>query len=118
MKDFSVLVSSILRLYMSNYYWHWQTNSYAEHKTFDKLHSDLDELKDRLVEVGQGAYNLKVTQPNSINFISYSNRKEGIDELIGIVSNYIKECQEDTVKNVLVDINECLNKYKYLLTLK
>ncbi len=44
------LISTFLCMQSQLRVWHWQTNSYAEHKALGKLYESLDGLVDDFVE--------------------------------------------------------------------
>ena len=105
---------------------HWQTNSYAEHKALDNLFSGLTELTDGLVESGMGKFGrpkVGATQSN----ITLANYQEGClaEFLDSLIYCYAEECKngldpkkDSDLLNILDEMIALVNQTKYLITLK
>ena len=50
------IILNLLKLITQLRIFHWQTESYAQHKAFGNAYESLSDLLDRLVEVHQGKY--------------------------------------------------------------
>jgi hypothetical protein len=105
---------------------HWQTNSYAEHETFDDFVDDLDTFLDQFVEAYQGKYDrLKILGDghsgqyicnyDSIDGLSYL--KEVYETLTCKMLGCLQEQDSDLI-NLIDEIVLKLNKLLYLLTLE
>lgn len=104
---------------------HWQTTSYAEHKTLDGLYGDLSGHIDEFIETFMGKYGRIVAQTNfSLSLQNYSalapmdlmNQMAAylIDELPTML-----DAKKDTdLLNIRDEILGSVNQTKYLLTLK
>lgn len=102
--------------------WHWQSTTRAQHKEFDALYEMLLEFQDRIAEVMLGhGRELDL----SLVFEPYTNFEEidkcivhvrELEEKISKISN-IEENEKD-IENILVDLQEGLNKSIYLLHLQ
>ena len=100
---------------------HWQTESYAEHKAFEKTLNALMSRFDRIIEVYSGKYQRpKFGGVYQITFADYDNLKidafiEGMDDFL---TNAFMAEQDSELANVRDEARADLMKLKYLLTLK
>lgn len=102
---------------------HWQSDTYAQHKAFGKAYEDLNDLVDEFVEVYSGKYGkpkaklkynitLSNFDPDYIGFID-----SGIDFLDNL-SNEFDNNKDSDLLNIRDEMKAVLNRLKYLLTLK
>ena len=105
---------------------HWQTKSYAEHKTFDKLFKGLIGLQDDLVEVIMGKYGRPTLNDDggSLSLYNYADC-DCVDVIKKIKDCYCNDCKsyftaenDPEILNILDEIIAFLDKTMYLLTLK
>jgi len=102
----------------------WQTQSYARHKAFGKVHGNLTDLADKFVEIYMGKYGRVVVTPNDT--IVLSNIGEmSIDEFLeSFIKFMIDFCEQldKTMDSDLLNLKDEMigeiNQLKYLLTLK
>jgi len=119
----ALIISPLLRIQNQLRIFHWQTNSYAEHKAFGKAYESLDELVDTFVESYFGKYG-KVKAKLSYNIVLENYGSEltlFVDESIGIIKALGSELDVDKDSELLNIVDEMLaelDKLKYLLTLK
>lgn len=105
---------------------HWQTCSYAEHKTMDKLLDSFSVLSDNLLESVMGKYGRPSLSSEhammKLKNYSEENLCHFIDEMYKCYSNELKclfDMQTDSeIINILDEILALTTKTKYLLTLK
>ena len=101
---------------------HWQSESYAQHKAFGKAYEDLNGLVDEFVEVYSGKYGkpkaklkynitLSNFDPDYIGFIDSS-----IDFLDNL-SAELNELKDSDLLNIRDEMKAILNRLKYLLSL-
>jgi DNA-binding ferritin-like protein len=119
------VVLNLLKLITQLRIFHWQTDSYAQHKAFGNAYESLSDLIDRLVEVHQGKYGRIVyTSPAGLEI---SNSEDlNVQDILTEVTDYLTTNFNeihDSVKdsdclNIRDEIVAELNKLKYLLTLK
>ena len=104
---------------------HWQTTSYAEHKTLDGLYGNLSEQIDEFVETFMGKYGRIIAQTNfNLTLENYKNMSPM--SLILDMENYLinelptmLDAKKDTdLLNIRDEILGSVNQTKYLLTLK
>jgi len=103
---------------------HWQTESYAQHKALGETYEELDELIDTFIEEFQGAYARIVSKDKFV--IELSNLEDleivkFLEENISYLSNELPNGLKPTDTNLLNVRDEmlgALQKLKYLLTLK
>jgi DNA-binding ferritin-like protein len=117
------LVSPLLRIHNQLKIFHWQTDSYAQHKAFGKAYEELGDLIDRFVEVYMGK-NGKVKAKLTYN-IELDNLE---DNYLDYINNYVEyllslneelDLSKDTdLLNIRDEMLAVLNKLKYLLSLK
>lgn len=119
------VILNLLKLANQLRIFHWQTDSYAQHKAFGNAYDSLSDLIDDLVEVHQGKYgNLKYPSPAGLEL--QNSEELNINSILDEVTNYLStEVTEmhDPVKdtdclNIRDEILAVINKLKYLLTLK
>jgi len=103
---------------------HWQTESYAQHKALGKAYENLDGLIDSFVETFMGKYErLKASEGNyAFNLVNLEGTDINnlINEFITYLDTYESELDEkDTdLFNIRDEIKGECNTLKYLLTLK
>lgn len=101
---------------------HWQSESYAQHKAFGKAYEDLNGLVDEFVEVYSGKYGkpkaklkynitLSNFDPDYIGFIDSS-----IDFLDNLTAE-LNELKDSDLLNIRDEMKAVLNRLKYLLSL-
>lgn len=119
------VILNLLKLANQLRIFHWQTDSYAQHKAFGDAYDSLSGLIDELVEVHQGKYgNLKYPSPAGIEL--YNSEELDVNSVLEEVANYLSTTfteMHDSVKdtdclNIRDEILAVINKLKYLLTLK
>lgn len=104
---------------------HWQTTSYAEHKTLDGLYGDLSGHVDEFVEIFMGKYG-RVLAQNSFNLVLENYKNMSPMSLMMDMDNYLinelptmLDAKKDSdLLNIRDEILGSVNKTKYLLTLK
>jgi len=103
---------------------HWQTDSYAQHKAFGKVYDNLSDLIDNFVEVCMGKhgrpdfggeFNIPLFDFNSISVDEYVTSV--IEFLISLSAVYQPEIDSD-ILNIRDEILAEFDRLKYLLTLK
>lgn len=102
---------------------HWQSETYAQHKAFGKAYEDLGDLIDTFVEVYSGKYGkprarIKYNIPLS-NF--EGDYVEFIDSAITFLDDLNNEFEaekDSDLLNIRDEMKAVLNRLKYLLTLK
>lgn len=102
---------------------HWQTNSYAEHKAFGKTYKTLDELIDSFVETYQGRFGkTKPTITYKIELKSLDSDttlNEYLNEFTVYLQSMSFELSKETdILNIRDEMLGVLNRLKYMLTLK
>lgn len=117
------LIAPFIKIQEQLRLFHWQSETYAQHKAFGKAYDDLGDLIDDFIEIYMGKYGkLKAKLTFNIeldnfgeNFIDY------IDNYISFLSGLEKELDSsiDTdLLNVRDEMLGVLNRLKYLLSLK
>jgi DNA-binding ferritin-like protein len=101
-------------------YWHWQTESYAEHMNFGNYYDNIGELLDTFTE---GAISIcgRPTQITTMEFKNYEAMCacDHLESLCEQFYNITKDvAQYKDLENTCADILALLHKTKYLLTLK
>ena len=104
---------------------HWQTDSYAQHKAFGKAYEALDGLIDGFVETFMGKYG-KLEAENGKYDIELHNLKDAkVDSVLEEFLNYLDtfndeldEKKDSDLLNIRDEIKGEINHLKYLLTLK
>lgn len=108
---------------------HWQTKSYPEHKTLDKLFEKFVDLTDKLVETVSGKYGRGYLSGEMNTFCVKNYEETGeyslhsyLEEVIHSYQVTCKQvCSSDKdseILNIIDEILALLFQTKYLLTLK
>jgi DNA-binding ferritin-like protein len=116
------LISPLLRIQNQLRIFHWQTESYAQHKAFGKTYEALDELIDTFVETYIGKYG-KVKAKLTYN-LELDNLSEEyltyIDDYISYLlslNNELDSTKDSDLLNIRDEMLTALNRLKYLLSL-
>jgi hypothetical protein len=101
---------------------HWQSDTYAQHKAFGKLYESLDDLVDTFIETYMGIFG-KSKPTNQFTFVLEPFSEENINYALNDFDSYLKdmnyELDEYTdLMNIRDSILGEVNKLRYLLTLK
>jgi len=108
--------------------WHWQTQSYPEHKALGKLYETLDPLVDDFVETFAGVSGVPKTKdsfrtectnhPGSDAIMNYLTEKA--EWLKSELPSQISQVSGDRsdLMNIIDEMVAAINKTKYLLRLK
>ena len=101
---------------------HWQTDSYAQHKAFGKAYEGLDELIDSFVEKYMGIFGR--SKPTTVFVIelkplSPANVDLAIQHFIDYLNDMNNEISDKTdLLNIRDEMLGEIHQLKYLLTLK
>lgn len=101
---------------------HWQSETYAQHKAFGEAYEKLGELVDEFIEVFMGKYGkvrAKVTYNIELDNLS-ENYLDYINDYIEFLNKLTEDIsdQDTDLLNIRDEMLATLNKLKYLLTLK
>jgi len=103
--------------------YHWQTESYAQHKAFDKTYKQIGDLIDTFVEIYMGKYGRSKAK------FTYNIELHNIDEdYIAMIDSYVDflvglngeldQVNDSDLLNVRDEMLGVFNRLKYLLTLQ
>jgi DNA-binding ferritin-like protein len=101
---------------------HWQTDSFAQHKAFGKIYESLDELVDDFVETFMGTFGKsKPTTTFTLNLLPLEDENT-VSNVLEDFIDYLKEMSFEIEDHTdLLNIRDSMlgevNKLKYLLTL-
>lgn len=116
------LISPLIRIQEQLRVFHWQSETFAQHKAFGKAYEELGDLIDQFVEVymgKNGKVKAKITYSIELdnlgeNYVDYINSYIGyLDSLNGELTE-----QDSDLLNIRDEMKAVLNKLKYLLSLK
>jgi DNA-binding ferritin-like protein len=102
---------------------HWQTDSYAQHKAFGKAYDEIDELVDTFVETFMGKFGrAKPTVTYQITLKSLTSPTV-VDEVLNSFIAYLNEMTDHAeITSDLLNIRDSIlgevHHLKYLLSLK
>lgn len=119
-----MFITKMLTLQNQLRIFHWQTKSFAEHKTLGKAYEGLDGLIDNFVEVYFGKNGVrKASETFNVSLANYgdANPVAVIDEGINFLTNELPsllESDDTDLLNIRDEMVGLLNQTKYLLTLK
>lgn len=101
---------------------HWQTDSYAQHKAFGNIYESLDDLVDSFVEKYMGTFGRSkptTTFVLELKPLSQSNVDIAIQHFIDYLKNMDNEIPDNTdLLNIRDEILGEIHQLKYLLSLK
>lgn len=103
---------------------HWQTESYAQHKALGKAYESLDGLIDSFVETFMGKYGRLKSNEGNYTFelvnLDSGDITKVVNEFIEYLETYENELEEKDTEllNIRDEIKGTCNTLKYLLTLK
>jgi DNA-binding ferritin-like protein len=115
------LIAPFLRMQNQLRIFHWQTDSYAQHKAFGEAYEDLNDHIDSFIEVFMGKYG-KVRAKLTYN-IQLENLSDNYLDSIDVFIKFLLALTEDLdprdtdLLNIRDEMLGTLNKLKYLLTL-
>ena len=115
------LYGSFLRIQNQLRIFHWQSNTYAQHKALGKTYEDFDELIDQFVEVAMGKYGKR---NNDVVFnIELVNNISQLDIFLKDTLQFLKDLtqqleEDDTdLVNIRDEMLAVFHRLAYLLTL-
>ena len=118
-----IMIGSFIAMQNQFRVFHWQTESYAQHKAFGAAYEDLDELIDEFVEVYQGKNG--IVKPTDGFKIKLENLDGSPSDMIDVFIDFLKndlpgqlEETDTDLLNIRDEMLGLLNKTKYLLLLK
>ena len=117
-------ITKLLTLQNQLRVFHWQSESYAEHKALGKAYEQLDELIDTFIEEFQGAYARIISKDKFV--VELLNLEDSdIMDFVDLNINYLANELPKGLKpidtnllNVRDEMIGALQRLKYLLTLK
>jgi len=100
---------------------HWQTDSYAQHKAFGKAYEDLDDLVDTFVETYMGIFGRSkptTTFVLELKPLTTSNVDLSIEHFLDYLKDMDREISDKTdLLNIRDEIIGLANHLKYRLSL-
>lgn len=104
---------------------HWQTESYAQHKAFGKTYEALDDLIDGFVENFMGKYGKLEAEGGKYDIELHNLKDAKVDSVLNEFLDYLDtfndeldEKKDSDLLNIRDEIKGEVNTLKYLLTLK
>jgi hypothetical protein len=102
-------------------YYHWQTNSYAQHEALGKFYDSITGILDGLVETWSGRLgNIKVDQ-GSVELVDYTDVEaviESAEALREAYEEFSKTVSYQDIQDQIDDMITSINQTIYLLRLK
>jgi hypothetical protein len=116
------LIAPFIKIQEQLRIFHWQADSYAQHKAFGKAYEDMGDLVDQFIEVfmgKKGKIKAKLTYSIELDNLG-ENYIEYINDFITFLNSLTSELDEiDTdLLNIRDEMLAVLNRLKYLLSLK
>jgi hypothetical protein len=118
-----IMIGALIAMQNQFRVFHWQTESYAQHKAFGEAYENLDGLIDEFVEIYQGKNG--ITKPGDGFKIKLENLDDSPVDMIDVFIDYLKnevpnqlEKTDTDLLNIRDEMMGLLNKTKYLLLLK
>jgi hypothetical protein len=117
------VISPLIQFQQQLRIFHWQTDSYAQHKAFGKTYEDMDGLIDSFVEIYMGNYGRNKPTTTFQIYLKPMTDFSVVDDVLGDFEFYLKNMEKEIPSNTdLLNIRDemlaGLNKLRYLLSLK
>ena len=117
------LISPFITIQEQLRIFHWQSDTYAQHKAFGKAYESLGDLIDSFVEVYSGKYGkprakLKYQIPLSNFEGDYVEFIDSSIEFLDDLNNELDSTKDSDLLNIRDEMKAVLNQLKYLLMLK
>lgn len=117
------LISPFITIQEQLRIFHWQSDTYAQHKAFGKAYESLGDLIDTFVEVYSGKYGkprakLKYQIPLSNFEGDYLEFIDSAIEFLDDLNNELDSTKDSDLLNIRDEMKAILNQLKYLLMLK
>jgi len=117
------LVSPLIRIQEQLRIFHWQSETYAQHKAFGKAYENLGDQIDRFVEVYMGKYGkvrAKLTYSIELDNLgeNYLDYIDGYINYLQSLNSELDASKDSDLLNIRDEMLSELNQLKYLLTLK
>jgi DNA-binding ferritin-like protein len=115
------LITPFLKIQQQLRIFHWQTESYAQHKAFGKAYEEFDDLIDTFVEAYIGKYGkvkAKLTYNIELDNLT-DNYMTYIDDYITYLislNNELDSSKDSDLLNIRDEMLAVLNRLKYLLS--
>lgn len=112
----AVLIFNALLLRTQAHIWHLQTTSFSEHKAFEELYKELDDINDRLAEtaIGQNIF-LDADMSEPVQLFSVEDSDEVIDGFMEDLMELIEGKTEPALKAIMEEILSLMHRTKYKL---
>jgi hypothetical protein len=116
------LITPFFKIQQQLRIFHWQTDSYAQHKAFGKAYKEFDDLIDTFVETYIGKYGkvkAKLTYNIELDNLT-DNYMTYIDDYITYLislNNELDSSKDSDLLNIRDEMLAVLNRLKYLLSL-
>ena len=123
MKNVSEVVAGLQELFNQVKYFHWQTESLAQHEALGNAFDDLEDLIDEFVEVAMGKYGRPTTKNQKLEMfdledVDIMDWTTGVVDYLISFDDVLDETQDTDLLNIRDEMMAVFNKVKYLLTLK
>ena len=116
-KDMALFAATLLHSGTNAHFFHWSTNSYAQHKALGKYYEQIIELVDQYAEAYMGRYEQLKKFPEE--FHTETDPLKYLEAMKNFVAEARKELPQDTALQNLIDeiadlINSTIYKLKFL----
>lgn len=116
------LIAPLLKIQNQLRVFHWQTDSYAQHKAFGKAYEDLNDTIDSFVEVFMGKYGktrAKLSYKIELDNLTddYNTTIDTFIVYLTDITNHVDREKDTDLLNIRDEMLSTLNRLKYLLTL-
>ncbi len=119
--NFEQLVRYTLEYNNQLRYFHWQTESFAQHEALGKLYDELTASLDTLVEIWIGRNGKIKVDQGSVELVDYTNVEaviESAESLRSAYEDFAKTMNFIDVQDQIDDVVKSLNQAIYLFNLK
>ena len=113
-ENMALFAATLLHSATNTHFFHWSTNSYAQHKALGNYYDEIVELTDDLVEAYMGCYSQLKTFPSV-----YHQPKDAVKYLESL-KNFVDEArkdlpQETQLQNIIDEIAQLIDSTLYKL---
>lgn len=114
------IIRNLAQFFIQIRAFHWQTESFAQHKASDDTYESINDILDKLVESYQGYYG-RVKIGGQLNIFNLENLN--LEQWLGSIVQEIEELrclvkEQSDLCNIIDEFLGAISKFRYLLSLK
>lgn len=118
------VVSPLIQFQEQLRVFHWQSETYAQHKAFGKAYENIGDLVDQFIEVLMGKHGKLEAEGGTYQIELTNFKSDSVDNVLNEFISYLEtfdselDEKDSDLLNIRDEIKAEINRLKYLLTLK